>query len=188
VFEKKNLAYKTYAVLTKFGIYSMPVSIPTQDWKFQIAGRIPSIASLHTYVKFTQELQNLANCLIHHLTFNFDGFEMSWYCSWSLHWLVPSHHFHFIFRSLLEKINNIIQYGAVVKQDIVIHLEIFILEKSWRVSFSRTSEFLRMHVSVWKSGVTHQDSSSSRAFNLLNIGHQFKSQLKINWTMQAENR
>lgn len=55
------------------------------------------------------------------------------------------------------------------------------LEKIWRVSFSRIGECSRRQASSWKLGGTHQYSLSNKVFNILNLGHHFKSRLKMNW-------
>jgi hypothetical protein len=52
--------------------------------------------------------------------------------------------------------------------------------------FSRTGACSRMQASALNSSGTHQYSLSNKVFNLLNVGHHFKSLLKINWTIEKE--
>ena len=53
------------------------------------------------------------------------------------------------------------------------------LQNSWRVSFSKTGECSRIHVSELNSPGIHQYSLSDRVFKLVNMGQHFKSLLNI---------
>lgn len=135
---------------------------------------------------FTQELQNIENCLINYFTFDFHNFELLRYCGWYHFWMRISFYFHHMCRPLqytnhFSKIDTTLYTTNIPRMQHLLTQKMYTLENSWRVSFSKTGACWRIHANAHTSG-THQHSLSNNFFNCLNIGQCFKSLLKINWT------